>query len=77
LLSHSSTSQADSSGWRALPGANDLTLPYVAAGEPLRSTIIGQLREEAVDAFASLLGAVPIAKDHRVMIPYATTLFCT
>jgi hypothetical protein len=64
-------------GWGAPPKADDLALPFVATGEPWRSTIVEQLKEEEEDAVASPLGAVPIAKDHRVRIPCTAASFCT
>jgi hypothetical protein len=51
-------------------------LAFIAAREPWRSTIAGQLSGEDVDAVTSLLGAVPIVKDHRVRIPDAIASFC-
>jgi hypothetical protein len=51
-------------------------LPFVAAREPWRSAITGELGEEGEDVVASPLGAVPIAKDHQVRIPYVATSFC-
>jgi hypothetical protein len=50
-------------------------LAFIAAREPWRSTIAGQLSGEDVDAVTSLLGAVPIVKDHRVK--GATFVKCT
>jgi hypothetical protein len=75
LSSRFAISRAIFLGWWAPPGVDDLILPFVAAGEPWRSTNTDQLREEEEDTITSLLGAMPVVEDCQERIPCAATSF--